>query len=373
MTHSGTPKPLTVDQWKRVLRPRPPSRAHADLVLQMRAFALPPVYRKGAEAEIDLRRGTLSLSVRTRMVGQHFFPPNIESVRLPRRRRVDAMAADTVGALHDHLGISSFPRKLPRELRVRQRFLTPSAKRKGRRGLSDPTAVFSPDERYAFADTSFPWCTCGLVETEAGWGSGVMIGPRHMMTASHVIVWKPGNTAGWAKFTPLKFDSSEPFGHAFATLIYSWNKADGSDRLDLTEGAFDYVVCVLDSSLGNVTGWMGSRGYDTAWDDGDYWGHIGYPSDISGGTRPAFIGYQRFIGEDTASLGGRSSMRIRHRIDVIPGQSGGPYFGFWPNEPWPRAVGIQSGENLGGAGGDNTCGGGNPLGELINFARNANP
>jgi len=36
-------------------------------------------------------------------------------------------------------------------------------------------------------------------------------------------------------------------------------------------------------------------------------------------------------------------------------------------------VGIQSSENVGGPGGDNTCGGGNPLSELINFARNAMP
>src|SRR5262245_28717556 len=193
------------------------------------------------------------------------------------------------------------------------------------------------------------------------------------MTASHVIVWKPNNTAGWVKFTPLKFDTSEPFGHAYALRTYFWNKADGRDGLNLTEGAFDYVVCALDSPMGNVTGWMGSRGYDTSWDNGNYWGHIGYPGDLSGGTRPSFIGWQAFLGEASASLGGRSSFRIRHEIDVIPGQSGGPYFGVWDGEPWPRVVGIQSGVNLGGAGGDNTCGGGNPLSELINFARTDMP
>jgi hypothetical protein len=148
---------------------------------------------------------------------------------------------------------------------------------------------------------------------------------------------------------------------------------DGSDGLNLTEGAFDYVVCVLDSRLGNLTGWMGSRGYNTSWDNGDYWGHIGYPQDLSGGSRPAFIGWQDFLSETSASLGGRSSFRIRHEIDVIPGQSGGPYFGVWAGEPWPRVVGIQSGQNLGGPGGDATCGGGNPLSELINFARTDMP
>lgn len=364
-------KPLLVKHWGRVLKRRPPKRVAKPITLRMHELALPKAYREGARLALDQRTGRIQLSVRTRLVGQHAFPPDIKSVALSRKHpMVGENANDSHGRLHDHLGVSALPAKLARELRVRHRFLGRGLSRKG---LSDPTTLFNPDERYTFSDTSFPWCTSGKVETEAGWGSGVMIGPRHMMTASHVVVWKPGNTCGWIKFTPLKFDSSEPFGHAFATLVYSWNKADGSDGLNLTEGAFDYVVCVLDSPLGNVTGWMGSRGYDTGWDGGDYWGHIGYPQDLSGGTRPSFIGYQDFINETSASLNGRSSFRIRHEIDVIPGQSGGPYFGFWSGEAWPRVVAIQSGQNLGGPGGDNTSGGGNPLSELINFARNANP
>lgn len=363
-------KPLLVKQWGHALKSRAPRRASKDLVLQMHEHPLPKYYRKGTKLVLDRRTGRIRLDVRTRLVGQHFFPPNIKSVSLPRKHRTEIAATESPGILHDHLGVSALPAKLARELRVRKRFLSPGLSRKN---LSDPTTLFNPDERYTFSDTSFPWCTCGKVETESGWGSGVMIGPRHMMTASHVIVWKPGNTCGWVKFTPLKFDSSEPFGHAFATLVYSWNKADGSDGLNLTEGAFDYVVCVLDTPMGNVTGWMGSREYDTSWDGGDYWGHIGYPNDLSGGTRPSFVGYQDFIDESSASLGGRTSLRIRHKIDVIPGQSGGPYFGFWSGEPWPRVVAIQSGQNLGGPGGDNTSGGGNPLSELINYARTNSP
>jgi V8-like Glu-specific endopeptidase len=367
-----SPTPLPGTKWASALGRRPARRARRDLVLRMQEFALPTQYRRGARVTVDKRRGTLLVSVRTRVVGRHFFPPDIPAVALPKRRRSLEMSVDTGGIVPAHLGISPSPARLARALRVRPRF--PSlARGQRRRDLSDPSAIFGADDRYVFSDTSFPWCTCGKVETEAGWGSGVMIGPRHVMTASHVIVWKPNNTAGWVKFTPLKFDSNEPFGHAFAVQTYFWNKADGSDGLNLTEGAFDYVVCVLDSRMGDVTGWMGWRGYDTSWDNGDYWGHVGYPQDVSGGTRPAFIGWQRFLGEDSASLGGRSSFRIRHEIDVIPGQSGGPYFGVWPGEPWPRVVGIQSGVNLSGPGGDNTSAGGNPLSELIDFARTDMP
>jgi V8-like Glu-specific endopeptidase len=371
MPETTAEKPLPGKSWARALSRRPARRAPSDLLLTVQEFALPPEYRKGARVRIDKRHGGVQVAVKTRVVGRHFFPPDIKTVAVPRRGRA-ALAAYTEGIIPSHLAISPSPAKLPRELRVRSPFPTlPRGKR--RKDLSDPSGIFGTDNRYVFSDTSFPWCTCGKVETEAGWGSGVMIGPRHLMTASHVIVWKPNNTAGWVKFTPLKFDSSEPFGHAFAVRTYFWNKADGSDGLNLTEGAFDYVVCVLDSPIGNITGWMGSRGYDTSWDKGDYWGHIGYPQDISGGTRPAFIGWQSFITEQSAPLGGRSSLRIQHEIDVIPGQSGGPFFGVWSGEPWPRVVGIQSGQNLGGPGGDNTCGGGNPLSELINFARTDMP
>jgi V8-like Glu-specific endopeptidase len=366
-------KPILVQNWAKSIKARRAAKSSKPLVLQMQEFALPKDYRKSASCEIDRRTGIVQVSVRTRTVGQHFFPPNTKTVRFRAKSRGSVeMATHTTGFIPDHLGLSSSPKKLAKALRVRQRFGIDVTKLRGE-DLSEPSAIFGNDDRFVFSDTSFPWCTCGKVETEAGWGSGVMIGPRHLMTASHVVVWKPNNTAGWVKFTPLKFDNSEPFGHAFAQTTYWWNKADASDGLNVTEGAFDYVVCVLDSYLGNITGWMGSRGYDTGWDGGSYWGHVGYPQDLSGGTRPCFIGYQDFLGEQSASVSGESSYRIQHEIDVIPGQSGGPYFGWWAGESWPRVVGIQSGINLGGIGGDNTCGGGNPLSDLINFARNDMP
>jgi hypothetical protein len=44
------------------------------------------------------------------------------------------------------------------------------------------------------------------------------------------------------------------------------------------------------------------------------------------------------------------------QADVWPGQSGGPFFGWWSGEPWPRVVGVQSAQNpqtnLAGAGND---------------------
>lgn len=200
-----------------------------------------------------------------------------------------------------------------------------------------------------------------------------MIGPRHVMTASHCVNWT-ANGAGWMTFTPLRFDDSEPFGRASAIRIYSWLQADGSDGIQSDECAFDYVVCVLDRRVGDeATGWMGSTTYDTSWDGSDVWAHIGYPNDVSGGTRPVFAAGGAVDSTFTRTVGGRDSFGLRHQIDVIPGQSGGPYFGWWEGEPWPRVIGSQSAVNWGGPSGPNTAGGGRPLPELINHARTVEP
>ncbi|MEP7267802.1 MAG: hypothetical protein ABI844_09265 [Saprospiraceae bacterium] len=368
MPKSEIDRPLLVKEWAKSIGVKRAVKSNKKFELQLQNLLIPTEYRK----ELAMKKGkpgSFTILAKSAVIGKHYFPPNIKTVSVNNTLLKKAKLTErTEGLFAKHLGLKQFPEKLSKELRVKQRFgLNESAILK--KGLSIPTTIFSPEDRFAFSDTSFPWSTCGRVDTASGWGSGVMIGPRHFMTASHVINWGPNNTAGWVKFTPLRFDNSEPFGSAFATKIYSWNKADGSDGLNRTEGAFDYVVCVLNTRMGDLTGWMGSRTYNTAWEGGNYWGHIGYPSDFSGGQRPIFVGYQSFTDRNSASLNGRSSFEIRHKIDVIPGQSGGPYFGWWDAEPWPRVVGIQSGQLPS----FNTSGGGDPLPELISYARNTMP
>lgn len=368
----GQPPPLLVKQWSsriRALEARPLIESVALTISRVRLAT-----SRHAKSELQLLHTGQNAQLRllTNVVGEHRFPPAMRHRRVgaTRRMRIDR---ELLSGFHpEFLARSALPKRLSRTLR---RAKAIDAKRRVARGHVEITNIFAPDERYTFSDTSFPWCTCGLVQTSAGSGSGAMIGPRHLLTASHVINWGPNNSAGWLQFTPLYFDGSEPFGSAYGQTVYSWLKADADHdgSMTNTESGFDYVVVTLDSRLGEITGWMGSRAYDDDWDGGDYWGHIGYPGDLASGQRPAFIGYQHFDGEDEQSTGGRDSYEINHKIDVFPGQSGGPYFGWWDSEPWPRVVSVQSGQNLGGPGGPNTCGGGDPLPELINYARTQDP
>jgi V8-like Glu-specific endopeptidase len=315
-----------------------------------------PVFR----VDVELER---------RAIGTHAFAPGAEGIKVPARRELmleDDHREHLTGFLPDHLPLRSTPDKLDRAFLPRLKRTVPSA---GDPDAQWATTIFGTDDRYAFNDTAFPWCTTGRVETSnGGWASGTMVGPRHLLTCSHAIGWiaKPDPwVAGWIKFMPSYFDGSTPFGTAWGTHIY-WQQQVFGPTVDGTEERHDYVVVVLDRPMGELTGWMGSRTYTDDWDGGTYWSHIGYPQDIASGTRPAFIGSFALDGRDAQP---DSDQAILHTADVIPGQSGGPMFGWWEGEPWPRVVADQSWQNAS----TNGASGGSQMVDLIIRARSEHP
>lgn len=248
-----------------------------------------------------------------------------------KRRQVseEQLAEQLVGFVPDHLGFNATP--LARIKGFKTIHLAKSRRRVA-------TTVFGADNRLTFQDTSYPWSTVGLVQTNRGSGSGVMIGPRHLLTVSHVIDWSApeGFAADWVRFTPSYFDGNAPFGEAYGMHIYWYVKEDGDGFITGSEGDFDYVVVVLDRRLGETTGWMGARGYNDDWDDLAAWSHMGYPTDLNSGQRPTWQGGFKVDGTDAAA------QSILHQADVFPGQSGGPVFGFWDGDVGPRAIAVQS-------------------------------
>lgn len=316
----------------------------------------------------DTRVFRVDLDTPRTAIGVHAFGPGVEGRELPARRRLlqeDDHGDALSGFLPDHLARRLRPEDLPRPLRTRVKVdaLAPVD------DTNWATTVFAPDERASFSDTAFPWCTTGRVETSAGgWASGAMVGPRHLLTCSHAIGWiaRPDPfVAGWIRFMPSSFDGSTPFGTAWGTHIY-WEEQVEGPTIEGTEERNDYVVVVLDRPLGELTGWMGSRTYDDAWDGGTYWSHVGYPQDISGGSRPTFQGGFALDGDDDQAA---THQVLRHRADVIPGQSGGPVFGWWADEPWPRVVADQSWQNVD----SNGASGGSRMVDLIIRARTDHP
>jgi V8-like Glu-specific endopeptidase len=264
--------------------------------------------------------------------GARALPPAMtgKATRIRKRRiNEEQLAEQLIGFVPDHLGFSATPRD-----RVKS-FLNIRALAGNRRVA---TTIFGGDDRRAFRDTAYPWSTIGLVQSDRGSGSGVMIGPRHLLTVSHVIDWAApsGFAADWVRFTPSFYDGDAPFGEAYGVHIYWYLKEDGDGFITGDEGDFDYVVVVLDRRLGETTGWMGARGYDDDWDTLDAWSHMGYPSDLNSGQRPTWQGGFRVDGTDA------DAQSILHQADVFPGQSGGPVFGFWAGDVGPRAIAVQS-------------------------------
>jgi len=337
-------KPMTPQQVRDRIKPRPAlsqklrsttQRLHivgAGEPPRVRSEVLPLASARAGE----LRSYEVIIEIDGVRIGERAFPAPIPGKGFRQGMpRLEIASREQLLApfVPDHLALAPTPVRLQKARKVILTTDDPRVKR--------PTTVFPPDQRRIFQDTSYPWGTVGLVETPHGTGSGVMIGPRHMLTVSHVIDWNvaPPFAANWVKFTPSFFDGSEPFGHAFSTNIYWFNKDNGDNTIDHTEEQFDYVVLVLDSRIGELTGWMGARGYIDSWDGLNVWSHMGYPRDLNNGQRPS---WQSPFTIDGSVSEDDSHEAILHQADVFPGQSGGPVFAWWDGDVGPRAVATQS-------------------------------
>jgi V8-like Glu-specific endopeptidase len=337
-------KPLTTRQLKKVLRTR----------------------RSLKESMLEI---TFEAPARAPRPGIRVFPTPIGGtlVKLPTRPRLKASIANVdesklVGFLPDHLTLN--PQKPLMDKRFkRDKFF--DLMKKLKKGEYMATTIFPPDQRFVFSDTSFPWCTTGKVDTGGGWGSGVLIGPRHLLCASHMMTWNPDNTVNQVTFTPSYFDGNAPFGNSGIVHWYAYEKVVGPN-LSGDDIEQDYVVLVLSNRLGDLCGWMGTRGYSDSWDGLTDWSHIGYPGDLTGGARPSF---QNGISINSTAGNDPTDEELLHRADVWPGQSGGPFFGWWSGESWPRVIGVQSAQNPQ----TNLAGAGNDIPNLVIQARNDFP
>lgn len=381
--HKDAPEPIPAEAIEDEVQPReshvPISEVAFDLETVLGSVTFPGIaikdldYAKLREGRITTNeRGEYELGVRLSRsaLGEHVFPerPKVLNVNLDGdrlRHREEDVPPSIQGFLPEHLSRRPIPGKLSEDLRTKPRIEVDLPERE--EGVHEPTTIFGADDRYVFNDTDFPWSTVGRVTTPGGVSSGVMVGPRHVLLANHAIDWRSDGSVGWVKFTPSYFDGSSPFGTAWGRRVY-WDgrKVDGSDGINRSEGQHDYVVVVLNGRLGDVTGWMGSRGWSDSWDGGSYWSHVGYPGDLTSAQRPT---YQSNISLDGSFWDREIHTRVWHKADVWPGQSGGPFFGWWSGESWPRVVSVQSGQNSD----ENSASGGGHMIDLIRRARNEYP
>jgi len=146
------------------------------------------------------------------------------------------------------------------------------------------------------------------------------VGPRHVLCAGHLAPW--GSNNWMMKFVPSYYDGVSLDGAG--VLSYVSDVHGYNDNQGVT--AWDMALLRLYTPLGDQLGFFGSKTYDAAWENQPYWELCRYPSVVSS-ERPS---YQLGISVlDHDNSGG--AMQLEHQGDSTSGDSGGPFFSFWPD------------------------------------------
>lgn len=237
----------------------------------------------------------------------------------------------------------------------------PIVKHRGER--LEPMIIWGGDDRVKYNDTSYPWgCVCKITNAFGKAGSGVLIGPRHVLTASHNVAW----STDVAEKIQVHLVGLSASATAFCTIAYAFTQIEGDPTVTTLDE--DYAVLVLDARLGDRFGWLGTKLYDSGWDGEYYWTSIGYSGD-TGFSDPIFQ-RGKSMDEDEWDVGSGRAMTTS--ADMMKGQSGSPMFAFWNGEPYVVAV-MSSYGIVWASGNENWCSGGDDLNRIVRIARDENP
>ena len=233
--------------------------------------------------------------------------------------------------------------------------------------------IIGIDDRRLFNDHTFPFSTIGrAINSNGDICTATVVGPRHILTASHCIIWDRGNgTAGSLRYEPTSYDGVSPFETAWATQYYAYRhiQADGGGVITPEDSAADFAVVVLDRNTGFKTGWMGSKVYTEEWNHQKRWEHVGYPADLGNRLKPS---YQSGCFITQVVVYNSYFHRLFTPCDFTPGHSGGPLYGQFEWDGNSHfVIGVGSGSRR--AGGTNYFAGGPLITTLIEQARREFP
>ncbi len=232
----------------------------------------------------------------------------------------------------------------------------------------EPAVVWGHDDRQVFHDLAYPWgCVCKILRPSGGHGSGVIVGPRHVLTASHCIDW---NTSDAETIEVHRSGHAFVRSTTFATLAIAYTHITGDPSASQLDE--DYAVLVTQDRIGDAFGYFGYKQYDSDWDDLLLWTTMGYPGESPGyapGMHPMDQG-PVWLDEDEFDLGSGRAMTTS--ADTMKGQSGSAMFGMWGDVAYVVAV-ISAVGNIWFSGVENWCAGGADLSNLIGGARADHP
>jgi V8-like Glu-specific endopeptidase len=277
--------------------------------------------------------------------------PSFEVVRLTSEDLRSVSDEPLEAQIPDWVPVRAQPRPA-----LRQEGFRPTIRYRGKE--LEPLVVIGTDERRTYNDRSYPWgCVCRVV-TSVGIGSGVIVGPRHVLTASHVVNWAvPGGVNGVVEVHRAGATVS-----ALSAIqrIFAFTRVTGG--VGWTELDEDYAVLETADRIGDRFGWLGTRTYSSSWDGDTYWYNLGYPGDVGGTMWPTWQRH-KWLNEHAYDFGSGRAMDTN--ADLNPGNSGGPLFAWW--SAGPCVVSVASAHDVDD--GENYCSGGSDLPRLVRVAR----
>ena len=185
-------------------------------------------------------------------------------------------------------------------------------------------------------------------------GTGVLVGPWHLLTASHVVTGDPPGTE--YTFYPA-YRNGERTGTGSE---FSQARIVGFVGIHIDEvEAWDYMVCQLDRSLGWEWGWNGTKG---SGNDGYYlnnlWTSAGYPGNLEDGKRL----FRNTMSVYEVADRKHDSSLIKAWGDTAEGWSGGPLIRWNVSSGYQEVAGVLSG-------GESYFAGGPEMGRLVQWTR----
>lgn len=154
-------------------------------------------------------------------------------------------------------------------------------------------------------------------------GTGFMISPNTMLTAGHCLKSSTSKAKSVTVY-PGRNGTSKPIT-ANMTKYYVDTKYTGS------EADWDYGIIVLDSNIGNTTGWFGLHGTSGSSIGTTNITVTGYPGDLAGY-------YMWTCGGTVSNI---TTNRFKHTADTAGGESGSPTY-FYNSSYGNQVVGIHT-------------------------------